>query len=192
MPGGAELNSYLFPRWFADTTVPVLDGEPLLLAEENHEYIFYLSWLADYLPTIIPRGTEITDLGFETRRGEGAGIGGYAFFHLEWCFWPLEMYLEDGASYEDAYDEVKKSHRGTHGNRSSEWEMIPPITDQISPEIWDNAVREYSALQEFPESHLDIGYRHLLAPLVAGAETPQERYEILHSFYQAFDEDLMK
>ena len=127
------MSLHIFPRWFSDTTVPVLDGQPLLVARGEPAYTYYLSRLADYLPTLVPEGSGIVDFDFKNRRGESGIIGDNAFHHLEYCYWPFEPYLKNGDTYETAYEDLKELHQEIFKDNEFELEEVTPITDCVSP-----------------------------------------------------------
>jgi hypothetical protein len=186
-----------YPRYFGFCGVPYYEGKPLLAASNETEYIFYCSWLVDYLDKIphevIPECQRELCAELEQKDPDSAAfwLGHDGFYHLI-AYETLARRIEDGMSYEEAERDLRVWWEDTY--RGWEPDEIEPFDEWINFPFWEDAKREFADKQAmvFAVEHADVGYRVPLARTLARVQSREERLELIHSFYWSFNEDASK
>jgi hypothetical protein len=185
--------TFLEPRHYTDTEIPLFKDKFLISAHTTEEYKFYLDWLSDHLYN------EETEINVEEnlaedikeRKFKAGGLGVDAFYHQLYCIEPYEGYPEENIDYEQAYNEFAEQHRELYENEIDP-DCIDPLEEWINPTIWENAKREYEESKDVLGSHVDLGYREQLRSYLEGIKKHENRYSILHQFYKSYNDEAGK
>ena len=184
------MSTFLKPRHYSDISVPEYNGKPLLKVKTDEEHIYYLNWLADHLYKSDSTNSMSSPPDIKERKFQARVLGDNAFYHFLYCVDPFECYMKDGIDYDTAYREMKEYHDSLFEDYDPD--CIDPLEEWISPEIWENARREYQESKNITANYTDLGYRKELSLLLSGVESRQERCAILKDFYWSYGEEASK
>lgn len=211
------MNPLFHPRHFTDIEIPVFEGKPLAEIIYTTEYAFYLNWLADHLYHDNPDEPDATAAVLKDRQFQARCLGDDAFYHYLYYVESYEWYMSEGIDYDTAYKEMEQRHAELYPDKIDDdiksidpeveaalFANMPPVEHDdedddgeylkywISPEIWENALREYQGYKNTEARHPDLGYRKELAAMLAGIKRHEDRYSILDNFYRSYNEEASK
>ena len=187
------MNPFPPPRAYVDCVVPSRkDGSMLICANNELDYNFYISWLADYLyENEIP-----------VPECQKALSGFPSFVPDEFCplaFDNLESMIEEGMTYAEYFTEMTKqcndyckemkrefpdSDEGDEDvNRKFSLDICVASEEQFNRVVKEIEERKRSGIAA-GISYADIPYRAVFARTLKGFPTHDERVSALRTFYE--------
>ena len=140
-----------------------------------------------------PDEPDATAAVLKDRQFQARVLGDKAFYHYLYYVESYEWYMSEGIDYDTAYKEMEQRHTELYKDeKSKDPDDIDSLDIWITPEIWENALREYQEFKNTEATHADLGYRKELTAMLAGIKKHEDRYSILDNFYWSFNEEASK